>query len=72
MSFQTREFLIILLTIAWASIVGAQELKCDQLAASPRDNGKTTSGISYFEINPRLAIPACKEAVEKKPGNGRL
>lgn len=72
MVFQFRNKIIILLSISWSIFAGAQELKCDQLAASPKDSGKTVPGISYLEINPRLAIPACKEAIEKKPGSGRF
>lgn len=59
-------------SISWCTFVTAQETRCDHLAASPKDGEKIVAGISYMEINPRLAIPACKEAVVKSPEISRL
>jgi TPR repeat protein len=58
--------------ILFSMSVSAQELACDQLAASPHDAEKVTAGVLYKNIDPKLAINVCKDAVEKNKKNGRL
>lgn len=72
MIFRFKNSAMMVLSLSWCAFVAAQETRCDQLAASPKDGEKIVAGISYMEINPRLAIPACKEAVEKNPEISRL
>ena len=45
---------------------------CDRLAASAGDPLKKSSGVGYAQLNPQLAVPACKKAVATEPGEGRL
>ncbi len=42
------------------------------MAASPHDSEKVAAGVPYDKINPSIAIPACREAVERNPKVSRL
>ncbi len=70
MKFKKILFPVISLTMC--SLVSAQQLRCDQLAASPYDSEKVTAGVPYDKINSSIAIPACREAVERNPKVSRL
>ncbi len=61
-------FLVVVLT----QPIFAQEIYCDQLAASSLDPQKTAPGISYEKLNATQAVPACKQAIEINPRVGRL
>jgi len=43
---------------------------CDRYAASDLDSGKT--GVPFEKIDPKIAIPACEEAVRTYPRSTRL
>ncbi len=60
---------IVLVALLLPVNVYAQVKECDQLAASPLDPQKQAAGLSFNKINPNLAIPACKKAIEE---NGQL
>ena len=52
--------LSLLLVFVLIQPIFAQEMNCDQMAASPLDPQKTTPGISYDKLNAAQAVPACK------------
>jgi hypothetical protein len=49
---------------------GATE--CDRLAAYPDDSDKVAEGIAWDNLDPRMAVPACQQALSKSPNNPRL
>jgi uncharacterized protein len=53
---------------------GAPATECDRLASSPTDPDRppSTPGVDAAQIDAKLAIPACRAAVEKYPGERRL
>ena len=63
---------IALLALTLQGNVYAQVQECDRLAASPLDPQKQTVGLSFDKINPNLAIPACKKALEENAQVARL
>ena len=65
-----------LLWVLWALLclftwhTYAQEIfihECDRLAAHPNDINKVTPGISWIQLEPKLALMACKSAVQEYP-----
>jgi len=67
-----KSILSLLLVFAFIHPIFAQEMNCDQMAASPLDPQKTTPGVSYDKLNAPQAVMACKQAVETNPKVGRL
>jgi len=63
---------VVLVALSLPVNVYAQIKECDQLAASPLDPQKQTAGLSFNKINPNLAIPACKKAIEENSQLARL
>jgi tetratricopeptide (TPR) repeat protein len=63
---------VVLVALLLPLNVYAQIKECDQLAASPLDPQKQTAGLSFNKINPNLAIPACKKALEENSQLARL
>jgi TPR repeat protein len=54
---------------------GSQEAPvtdCDAFAADPFDSDRKASGIPFEKINPKLALPACKGAIQQYPNSKRL
>lgn len=45
---------------------------CDRAAASDFDKQSPVSGIPFDKIDPKVAIPACIEALSRDPGSARL
>jgi TPR repeat protein len=45
---------------------------CDRYAASDFDRQSPVAGIAFNKIDPKLAIPACLDAVSKNPDSARL
>jgi TPR repeat protein len=45
---------------------------CDRAAASDFDKQSPIPGIAFSQIDPKVAIPACLEAVAKNPDSARL
>lgn len=64
--------LVSTLLVLFSTAVLAQEFACDKLAASPYDAEKVTAGVLYKNIDSKMAINACKDAIEKNKRNGRL
>jgi hypothetical protein len=67
-----KKILFPVIGLSMCSFVFGQQLRCDQLAASPHDSEKVTAGVPYDKINSSIAIPACREAVERNPKVSRL
>ncbi|MFB2549815.1 caspase family protein [Ensifer soli] len=59
--------------LAEESLAGA-ETACDRLAAGPDDPQRIASvaGLDLAAVDPAAAVPACKEATERFPGEARL
>jgi tetratricopeptide (TPR) repeat protein len=45
---------------------------CDTYAASPLDSARKAVGVSFGNLDPDLAIPACESAVKTYPASPRL
>jgi TPR repeat protein len=45
---------------------------CDRAAASDYDKQSPAAGVPFNEIDPKVAIPACIEAVARNPDSARL
>lgn len=51
---------------------GAPVTECDTYAANPLDPARNVDGVTFENIKPDLAVPACESAVQKNPNNVRL
>jgi len=49
-----------------------QVTECDRLAADKWDDDRNGPGVESYDLNPDLAIPACRDAVERWPDVARF
>ncbi len=65
--------LLLLAGFATPSWSGAPPLDdCDRLAASALDPGRRGPGVSWDQIDPARAVPACRAALQRFPGSPRF
>ncbi len=58
-----------------SEVSAAQEApftNCDAYAAIDVGPGQNRSGVAFDKIDPKIAVPACEEAVRRYPGSTRL
>ena len=54
------------------SAISALAKQCNELAERPNDPQKVTSGVAWSKIDEAKALPACREASEAEPDNGKI
>jgi TPR repeat protein len=70
-----RLALFCVFSIACSTIALAQEAPltdCDKYGASDLDAQRKATGISFYRLDPALAIPACEDAVRQYPTSARF
>jgi uncharacterized protein len=72
-----RRFLILCVVQILVSMVARADEEapftdCDKYAATDLKTGSSHDGVPFEKIDPKVAIPACEEAVRKYPNSARL